>query len=85
MTPLNSILNISDFFHYNLVTGVKADPKNELEMVSQLQSSSKFMHLMLSSQMSSMKHGLKQLMLKQEPLEQPFAQMLTDFIKPYLP
>jgi len=85
MTPLNSILNISDFFLYNIFNGIKTDPKTELQMATQLQSSSKFMHYMLSSQMSRMKHGLRQMMIKLEPHELPFAELLTEFVKPYLP
>jgi len=85
MTPLNSIINISDFFVFNLAAGIRNEGKNEMEMVTQLQSSSKFMHHMLSSQMSSVKHGLKQLVLKLDPLGQPVSDMFSEFLKPYFP
>jgi len=84
-TPLNSIINISDFLLFNLEKDDPAEAQHEIEMLVQLQSSSKFMFYMLSSQTSCVKHGLKQLVLKLEPNVLPIVDMLVEFLKPYLP
>ena len=47
-------------------------------------SSSKFMKFMLSSQITSVKHRMKELVIKFEPLNQTIGQFLQDFLESFM-
>lgn len=50
-----------------------------------MESSAKFMKLMLCSQVSKVKHSMRQLWLNLVPLEQPISAMFAQFLQPYQP
>lgn len=57
--------------------------RKQAQSIRSLRSSSKLMNLMLCSQITSVKHGLRQLMLDFKPNGQSFESILREFLQPY--
>ena len=93
MTPLNCIINVSQ-----LLLSEKMDANGRLvgapevltmgsgQLVSYIMnvhSSSKFMQLMIQSQISTVRQSMNQLMLNFENLDKSFKDFMIDFMRPY--